>query len=126
MQQTFIKNNRIHSFNIENSKVIATILINGVWVSNPTLSDFYASGWQDYTQPEPEPLDKDLLYKWRTSELIHNEYTTDDEVACIRQKETKSKEFNDYYSYCEACKKRAYEEVYGKEAPSNLAPKENI
>lgn len=53
MRQTFIKDGNIRSYEVQDGKVIATLLIDGVWVSNPTLEAFYADGWEDYIAPEP-------------------------------------------------------------------------
>lgn len=53
MRQTFIKDGQIRSYEVQDGKVIATLLIGGVWVSNPTLEAFYADGWEDYIAPEP-------------------------------------------------------------------------
>ena len=55
MTRTYIKNGFVRSFKIEYNKVIATLQIAGRWVSNPLLTDIIADGWQDYTEPEPEP-----------------------------------------------------------------------
>ena len=55
MRQTFIKDGQIRSFEVVDGKVIATLVIGGNWVSNPTLEAFYADGWRDYTPPAPEP-----------------------------------------------------------------------
>lgn len=54
--KTYKKGDDIRSFKIDGGKVIATLLIGGVWVSNPTLDAFYADGWEDYTPPTPEPV----------------------------------------------------------------------
>ena len=121
--QTFIKNGQVRSYDVVNDKVVATIKIDGRWVSNPSYEDFIADGWQPYTPPAPEPPTKEEQYRARVVELIRADYTIDDELACLRQKETKSKEYDEYYAYCEACKKQAYEEIYGEPAPKNLSPK---
>lgn len=55
MRQTFIKDGQIRSYEVQDGKVIATLLIGGNWVSNPTLEAFYADGWEDYIAPAPEP-----------------------------------------------------------------------
>lgn len=44
------------------------------------------------------------LYEKIVVELIRQRYSIDDELAIIRQRETKSNEFNDYFNYCEECK----------------------
>lgn len=48
--------------------------------------------------------------------LIRLRYSSDDEFGILRQKETKSEEFNTYYEYVEACKSFATE-VFASEAP---------
>lgn len=117
--QTFIKNGEVKSLDVIGGKVVTTIKIDGRWVSNPQYADFIADGWQPYTLPAEE------RYRDRVVELIRTKYSVDDELARLRQKETKSKEYDSYFDYCEACKKQAYEEIYGKEAPADLAPKQD-
>lgn len=55
MRQTFIKDGLVRSFEVADGKVMATLEIDGVWTSNPTLDAFYADGWQDWIVPVPEP-----------------------------------------------------------------------
>ena len=55
MRQTFEKDGIIRSFEIDGDRVLATIEIAGVWVSNPPLADFLADGWREYIPPVPEP-----------------------------------------------------------------------
>lgn len=55
MRQTFIKDGLVRSFEVADGKVMATLEIDGVWTSNPTLAAFYADGWQDWILPVPEP-----------------------------------------------------------------------
>lgn len=56
MRQTFEKDGIIRSFEVVDDRVMATIEINGVWVSNPTLEAFLADGWREYIAPVPEPI----------------------------------------------------------------------
>ena len=53
MTKTLKKNDVIRTFQVIGNKVIATIEIGGIWVSNPTLAMMYADGWEDYIAPEP-------------------------------------------------------------------------
>lgn len=55
MRQSFIKDGVIRSFEVQGGKVIATLIIDGDWVSNPTLEDFLADGWREYIAPVPYP-----------------------------------------------------------------------
>jgi len=47
------------------------------------------------------------LYEKIVVELIRQRYSIDDELAIIRQRETKPNKFNDYFNYCEECKLKA-------------------
>lgn len=50
-------------------------------------------------------------YKDIVIDLIRNKYCINDEIAIIRQKDTKTDEFNEYNEYVENCKKTAKEFV---------------
>lgn len=110
---TFEKDGKIRIFKVVDDRVMTTIEIGGVWVSNPTLADFLADGWREWIAPTPEPPTKEQQYKWRVVELIRQRYDADDEMALLRQRETKAEEFAAYNTYCEDCKAQAYQEIYG-------------
>ena len=57
-------------------------------------------------------ISKDKLYANLVSKLIRERYSVDDEMAILRQKETKPEEWKDYNSYCEDCKAKARKEIY--------------
>lgn len=50
-------------------------------------------------------------YEERVQELIRERYTVADELASLRQRDTKPKEFAAYYEYAEQCKLRAKTEM---------------
>ena len=58
-------------------------------------------------------IPKDKLYANLVSKLIREKYSVDDEMAILRQKETKPEEWKEYNSYCEDCKAKAKGEIYG-------------
>ena len=60
-------------------------------------------------------ISKDKLYANLVSKLIRERYSVDDEMAILRQKETKPEEWETYNTFCEECKVKAKEEIYGKE-----------
>lgn len=125
MIQSFIKNGVVRSYDVRNNRVIGACIEQGRFKTyNPLLSAFYADGWVDYIEPVPEPPSLEEQYENRTIELIRNKYTIDQELSRLRQKEAKTNLYKEYYEYCEACKKQAYEEVYGKEPPADLAPQQ--
>lgn len=56
--------------------------------------------WEEFSpEPAPEPS-----YEEQVVTLIRERYSTDDELAILRQRETKPEEFKAYDDYCEACK----------------------
>ena len=57
-------------------------------------------------------IPKDKLYSSLVSKLIRERYSVDDEMAILRQKETKPEEWKEYNSYCEDCKAKAKAEIY--------------
>jgi hypothetical protein len=73
----------------------------------------FADGWETYTPSVREsvavPLEEQ--YKNRVSELIRARYSIDDEVAILRQRDSKPEEFDTYNAYAESCKQQAREEL---------------
>ena len=57
-------------------------------------------------------ISKDKLYANLVSKLIRERYSVDDEIAILRQKETKPEEWKEYNAFCEECKARAKKEIY--------------
>ena len=115
MIQIFKKENEIKRFNVQDGKVLCTIEIGGRWVSNPTIEQFKAQGWEEYTPPQPEPYVPtfDELYKQKIVELVRERYDVDDEFAILRQKDTKPEQFEEYNSFVEECKAKAH--IYAEE-----------
>lgn len=105
MRKQFIKDGKVRSFEVLNERVITTIEIEGVWVSNPLLSAFLADGWSEYVAPTPMPYKP--TYEERVVELIREKYSIDDELAILRQRDSKPSEFAEYNTYCEECKSKA-------------------
>lgn len=107
----YIKNGEIRD-----SKKIA-VVVDGYRYFNPSESMILADGWQPYTPPTPEQpiISLDEQYKQRVVELVREEYSIDDELAILRQRDTKIDEFNAYNSFVEECKVTARREIYGDE-----------
>ena len=57
-------------------------------------------------------ISKEKLYANLVSKLIRERYSVDDEMAILRQKETKPEEWETYNTFCEECKARARKEIY--------------
>ena len=57
-------------------------------------------------------ISKDRLYPNLVSRLIRERYSVDDEMAILRQKDTKPEEWETYNTFCEECKAKAKAEIY--------------
>lgn len=99
--RTFIKDGQVRSYDVVNDKVVATIKIDGRWVSNPSYEDFIADGWQPYTPPAPEP------YLPTKEELVESKlrkrYSINQEFEVQRKRDNDPDAFSEYYAYVEEC-----------------------
>ena len=59
----------------------------------------------------PEPIPYVPTYEERVVELIRQQYSIDDELAILRQRDSKPEEFTEYYTYVEECKNQAKEQL---------------
>lgn len=64
----------------------------------------------EYTQSELEEL-KQKKYELKVESLIRKRYTFTQELATLRQRDTKPDEYKTYNDYCEECKAIAKAEV---------------
>ena len=83
------------------------LIYDGKQIFNPSEKQIKAAGWQEYV---PEPVEGDEYvptYEERVVELIREKYSIDDEIAILRQKDTKQEEYQAWYNYCESCKAQA-------------------
>lgn len=56
--------------------------------------------WEEFSpEPAPEPS-----YEEQVVALIRERYSSDDELAILRQRDSKPEEFEQYFNYCEECK----------------------
>lgn len=85
------------------------ICINGVQVINPTEEMLLSDGWSEYLLPQTEPPAPS--YEECVEELIRERYTSNQELAIQRQRETKPDEFEEYFTFCEECKAKAKNEI---------------
>lgn len=109
MYKYFKKENTIKRYEVQDGKVLCTIQIGDKWVSNPTLEQFLAQGWEEYTPPQPQPYVP--TYEELVVQKIRERYTIDDELAILRQRDVKQDEFAEYNDFCEQCKAEAREET---------------
>ena len=73
-------------------------------IINPTEEQLIELGFEPYEPPTPEPYEP--TYNELVVEEIRKEYSIDDELAILRQKESKIEEFERYNSFCESVKSK--------------------
>ena len=111
--ERYIKENVIK----KRCEIIITTQNDGIYAQtfNPSHELLLENGWipYEYTPIYIEiPLEQQ--YREKIIELIRLQYSIDDELAILRQRDTKPQEFEIYNDYVENCKQQAYNEIYGK------------
>ena len=109
----FIKDGIKKHYEVQDGKVLCTIEIGDKWVSNPSLEQFSAQGWEEYIPPQP-PVPQPYVpsYEELVVMKIRERYSIDDELAILRQRDTKQDEFAEYNDFAEQCKAEAKEETH--------------
>lgn len=82
---------------------------NDVQVINPSEEMILSDGWHEFVALEAEPYKP--TYEERVEELIRERFSINQELAIQRQRDTKPSEFDEYFAYCEECKRIAKEEI---------------
>ena len=62
-----------------------------------------------------------ITYEERVIELIRLKYSINEELAILRQRDTKPEEFEEYNNYCEQCKTQAKKELGLVETEENTS-----
>lgn len=88
-----------------------SLVYNGCTFVPPTDEIIIASGYEIREIQIPEYVPHVPTYEQRVVQLIREKYTIDDELAILRQRDSKPEEFEDYNAYCEECKAKAKEQV---------------
>ena len=83
------------------------LIYDGKQIFNPSEEMILAAGCEEYTPEETASDEYVPTYEERVVELIREKYSIDDEIAILRQKDTKQDEYQAWYDYCEECKAQA-------------------
>lgn len=83
------------------------LIADGKQIFNPSEEMILAAGWEEYTPEETASEEYVPTYEEKVVELIRERYSIDDEIAILRQKDTKQDEYQAWYDYCEECKAQA-------------------
>lgn len=81
------------------------VLCSGV----PSEEDLAALGYEEYVASVVESTPYVPTYEEKVVELIRERYSLDDELGILRQRYIKENEFDEYFAYCEECKRKAKE-----------------
>ena len=58
-------------------------------------------------ETEEQPIEDTRTYEQKVEDYIREKYTVSDELAILRQRDTKPEEYAEYYAYCEECKAKS-------------------
>lgn len=84
---------------------------NGNTYLNPSDELLVSLGFEIKEVEVSEPTPYVPTYEQRVVQLIREKYSMDDELAILRQRDSKPEEFAEYNVYCEECKTKAKEEL---------------
>ena len=82
-----------------------TLKVGDKQIINPTHEQLLKEGWEEYTLPVVEAYIP--TYEEKVEQMIRKKYSVSDELAILRQRDTKKDEFDQYFAFCEACKSEA-------------------
>lgn len=106
----YIKNGVVRRFKIVDGKVLTTIGN----IINPTIEQFLADGWQEYTPPTPQPILPTI--EELVEGKVRERYTINQEFQVNRKRETDKEAFEAYYAYVEECIAWAEQQPHREEA----------
>lgn len=86
-----------------------------IWSGVPTAEQLAAWGYTEVEEPVYTPTPYVPTYEELVVQKIRERYTVDDELAILRQRDTKPEEFAQYNTFCEACKTAARTEIAERE-----------
>ena len=108
----YIKDGVVRRFKIIDGKVLTTIGN----IVNPTIEEFLADGWQEYTPPTP-PTPEPILpsIEELVERKVRERYTINQEFQVNRKRDTDKEAFAAYYAYVEECIAWADEQPHREE-----------
>lgn len=106
-----MKKRKVYYKNAKEVSKPLSLAFNGTTYVPPTDEQLIAAGYEIREVEIPEPTPYVPTYEDRVVQLIRARYTMDDELAILRQRDSKPEEFAEYNAYCEECKQKAKEEL---------------
>ena len=103
----FRKDDITREFAVRDGRVMTTIIVDGLQVSNPSLELFLSHGWEIVPEPDPEPAPEPKPYIPTIEELVEGKlrelYSINQEFEVQRKRESEPQAFQAYYDYVEEC-----------------------
>lgn len=65
---------------------------------------------EDYEEVDTLPKFTNEEYKAKVEEAVRQKYSLSDELSILRQRDTKSQEYAEYFAYVEQCKRNIKEQ----------------
>ena len=83
------------------------LIKDGMQIFNAPEEEILSAGWEVYA-PQPESSEEpEIPYEDRVMMLIRERYSVDDEIALLRERDSRPDEYAEYLAFCEGCKKKA-------------------
>lgn len=79
-----------------------SIVLDNTLILNPCEEQILAAGYKEYVSNKKEENDD---YEELVNKLIRQKYSLSQELSISRQRDVKKEEFEEFYKYCEECKK---------------------
>lgn len=112
------KNETLNRIYIEGKPLVYTI--NNILYSGiPTEEQLEQLGYYEIQESYSTPVQYLPTYEELVVQKIREQYSIDDEIALLRQRDSKPEEFAQYNTFCEACKTAARAEVEAREEVSD-------
>lgn len=89
-----------------------TSFLRGKWLDEPRMEE--AEDYEDVIFVDGIDIPNVDGYNNIVAELIHKRYSLNDEMAILRQRDTKKEEFEAYDAFCEECKEKARNYINNK------------
>ena len=88
-----------------------SLYLNGCTYVPPTDEQLTEFGYEMIEEEDETRESNEFFgsYEQTVSHYIHERYSIDDEIAILRQRDSKPEEFEEYNSFCEHCKFMAKE-----------------
>ena len=83
------------------------LIKDGMQIFNAPEEEIKAAGWEEYIPQAESTEEPEMSYEDRVATLIRERYSVDDEIALLRERDSRPDEYTEYLTFCEECKEKA-------------------